>query len=310
MPKAGNCLALVMSYPVSLPLPLRLVRSLRSLRLVRGGLAFARLVLPRYPDREFVVDNGPNRYICDLSSYIEWNLVVFADYEGPEKLLFAEVLQAGGRRVMLDIGANVGVHSLCLARTMQQVVAFEPNPEVFVRLQQNIALNPDVIVMSHCVGLGDVPGVLRFYQPAYENKGTGTFDAASVPHQYKTLDLPVMRADDFVAQHAINGIDAVKIDVQGYEPNVLDGMAATLTAHRPVVWMEVSQPTIAELDRRGGLTTLMPAGYRMYRFRTDYRYMIFHRTRLEACDHLNPQDEGDYLLIPDEYPIRSIKGIE
>jgi FkbM family methyltransferase len=292
-----------MSSRVQLPIPLRLVRSLRSLRLVRGGLAFARLALPRYAGREFVVDNGPNRYVCDLSSYIEWNLAVFADYEGPEKTLFAQVLKAGGQRVMLDIGANVGVHSLCFARVMQQVVAFEPNPEVFVRLQQNIALNPDVAVTSHCVGLGDVPSVLRFYQPAYENKGTGTFDAASAPHQYTTLDLPVARADDFLGQHAIGDIDAVKIDVQGYEPNVLDGMAATLAAHRPVVWMEVSQPTIAELDRRGGLAALMPPGYRMYRFRTAYRYMVFHHTRLEACARLDPREEGDYLLVPDDYPL-------
>lgn len=154
---------------------------------------------------------------------------------------------------------------------------------------------------SHCVGLGDVTGALRFYHPAYEN--TGTFDAASAPLQYTTLDLPVVRADDFLAQHGIGGIDAVKIDVQGYEPNVLDGMVETLAAHRPVVWMEVSQPTIGELARRGGLTALLPDGYRMYRFRTSYRCMIFHNTRLETCTNLNPQEEGDYLLIPKEYPL-------
>ena len=287
-----------MSSHVQLPFPLRLARSLRSLRLVRGGLAFARLTLPRYTGREFVVDNGLNRYVCDLSSYIEWNLAVFADYEGPEKALFAQVVKAGRQRVMIDIGANVGAHSLYFARMMQQVVAFEPNPEVFARLKQNIAINPDVTVTSHCVGLGDVPGVLCFYQPAYENKGPGTFDAASAPNQHTTLDLPVVRADDFIAQHAIDGIDAVKIDVQGYEPHVLEGMTRTLIAYRPVVWMEVSQPTIDELDRRGGLATIMPANYRMYRFRTAYRYMLFHRTRLEACADLNPREEGDYLLVP------------
>jgi FkbM family methyltransferase len=286
-----------------LPLPLRLVRSFRALRLVRGGLAFARHALPRYPGREFVVDNGPSRYVCDLSSYIEWNLAVFTDYEGPEKKLFADVLRAGNRRVMLDIGANVGVHSLCFARVMRQVVAFEPNPEVFVRLQQNIALNADATVTSHCVGLGDVAGVLRFYQPAYENKGTGTFDEASAPHQYTTIDLPVARADDFIAQHGITGIDAVKIDVQGYEPNVLAGMADTLARCRPVIWVEVSEPTIAEFDRRGGLAAMMPSGYRMYRFKTTYRGFLFHHTRLEACVDLNPCDEGDYLLVPPGYPM-------
>ena len=112
-----------------------------------------------------------------------------------------------------------------------------------------------------------------------------------------------MRADDFLTHHEIDGIDAVKIDVQGYEPNVLDGMARTLAAHRPIVWMEVSQPTISELDRCGGLAALMPAGYRMYRFRTAYRYMLFHRTQLEACAGLDPREEGDYLLVPDSYSL-------
>lgn len=297
-----------MSLRVQLPPPLRFARSLRALRLVRGGLPFARLALPRYPGREFVVDNGPNRYLCNLSSYIEWNLAVFADYEGPEKKLFADVLRAGGRRVMLDVGANVGVHSLCFGRIMQQVVAFEPNPEVFVRLQQNIALNADIVVTSHCVGLGDIPGALRFYQPAYENKGTGTFDAASAPHHYTTLDLPVARADDFLAQHGIDAIDAVKIDVQGYEPNVLAGMVETLAVHQPVIWMEVSEPTIVELNRRGGLDTLLPAGYRMYRFKTEYRCFVFHRTHLKACKGLDPREEGDYLLVPPGYPMPATIG--
>jgi hypothetical protein len=95
---------LVMPSPVELPLPLRIARSLRGLRMVRGGLAFARFALPRYAGREFVVENGQNRYVCDLSSYIEWNLAVFADYEGPEKKLFAQVLKAGKRQVMLYWG--------------------------------------------------------------------------------------------------------------------------------------------------------------------------------------------------------------
>lgn len=275
-------------------------------RLVRGGLAFARLVLPRYPGREFLVVNGPNRYLCDLSSYIEWNLAVFADYEGPEKTLFADILRAGGRGIMLDIGANVGVHSLSFARIMRHVVAFEPNPEVFARLQQNIALNKDVTVTAHCVGLGDVTGVLRFYQPAYENKGTGTFDATSAPLRYTAIDLPVARTDDFLARHGITDIDAVKIDVQGFEPNVLAGMVETLTASRPVIWMEVSEPTIAELEHRGGLRALLPDGYRMYRFTTGYRYLFFHRTRLERCVSPEPDEEGDYLLIPPGYPAGSL----
>ena len=47
----------------------------------------------------------------------------------------------------------------------------------------------------------------------------------------------------------------------------------------------------------------MPAGYRMHRFRTAYRYILFHHTRLEAYTSLNPQEEGDYLLVPDGYAL-------
>ncbi|MCV0383313.1 MAG: FkbM family methyltransferase [Erythrobacter sp.] len=285
----------------ALPVILRIARRLRSFRLVRGGLCVARAIVPRYPGRLFTVENGTIRYECDLSSYIEWNLAVFGDYEGPEKRAFGSLIPPGRKNIMLDVGANVGAHSLFFAKLFERVVAFEPNPDVFGRLERNITLNPQTLVEPHCIGLSDHDAELVFYKPAYENQGTGTFDRESAPVHYDLLKLPVTTGDSLVYDD-IGRVDAIKVDVQGFEPQVLAGLCRTLCTSRPIVWIEISSSTREELSRRGGLSMLLPSGYRIFRFNHDYRYFMFHRIKIEPVALDIPEDEGDFLLIPEEWP--------
>src|ERR1044071_6938865 len=79
---------------------------------------------------------------CDTRSSIEWQLYVRGEYEPTIAMLVRNLLGPGD--CYLDVGANIGVHVLTAAERVGaqgQVIAVEPNPDIFERLKSNLRLN-------------------------------------------------------------------------------------------------------------------------------------------------------------------------
>jgi FkbM family methyltransferase len=273
------------------------------MRSVKGSLKLAIATVPTYPGREFLIENDGLRYRCDLTSYLEWNLAALRGYEEDEKNAFLALFPPERRALALDIGANVGAHSVRFAQIFRRVVAFDPNPITFKRLQTNLALNPQLNVEPHNIGLGEESGKLAFYQPKVDfwNQGTGTFDPDFAPDEYNLIELPVIRGDDFLAENGIGRVDAIKMDVQGFEPQVICGLRATIARDRPLIWLEISGATIAEIESRGGLGALLPDSYHLRKFETWQKFGVLHRLKVTRLPMFVPDGEGNYLLIPDEW---------
>lgn len=137
-------------------------------------------------------------------------------YEGP---LLTRIRRAGYRGVALDIGANVGNHTLWMAMVCRlRVVAFEP---VEVRdLADNVALNGlRRQVRVEPAALGDQPGTAHHTGAGRLSPGGG---------------LPVRTLDSY----GLRGVRLVKIDVEGMEPAVLRGGEMTIRRDRPTIWAE------------------------------------------------------------------------
>ena len=137
-------------------------------------------------------------------------------------------------RTMLDIGANIGNHSLYLAPNFKDIHAFEPNPITADRLRQNIELNRAAIHV-HEVGLGDADAKLEFRSSDTGNLGGGSFTATRFPVSHC---LQVVQGDGYIADRGIRNVDFIKLDVEGFELKVLDGLAKTIERDRPVIVME------------------------------------------------------------------------
>jgi len=129
-----------------------------------------------------------------------------------------EIEALGTGDVFIDIGANTGYYSLTLARTaFKKVIAVEPNPPALARLRANIRFNglEDVItVVPCCVGLGgDVPFYCR-----------GGLGSASMIRPAK-LTAPILVKSkplfEILTEQGITAVDALKIDVEGYEDRAL-----------------------------------------------------------------------------------------
>jgi FkbM family methyltransferase len=223
----------------------RLARRLRGLRRLRGWHRAVNWIVPADSEGAFLVQNGPLLFAGDIESYIEREMYLFGDYEGLEIQQFLNVINAGPRRVLLDIGANVGTHSLPFARHFKQVHSFEPNPSLWASFARNVSINELHNVVLHQVGLGAEDAELPFYSIECRNRGLGTFLS---DEQY---DRPlkfvghsrVAHGDRYLQARGITQVDAIKIDVQGLEAAVLRGLRGTLEASRPAVWFEFGAGT-------------------------------------------------------------------
>ncbi len=124
-----------------------------------------------------------------------------------------------------DIGANVGVYSILAAGCKRsRVVAFEPVRDTFFSLKKNVSLNSvDELVTSLNVGVGSGPGVVKFTSELDAMNHVAIGDEINVN---KLEEVPLTSVD---AISRIHGIPAtVKIDVEGFETEVINGMQETL----------------------------------------------------------------------------------
>ena len=127
----------------------------------------------------------------------------------------------------VDVGANIGYFTLLGARRVGptgRVFAIEPSPYAADRLSQTIAANVIPQVRIERCGLGRRRGEVVLYDAAVGNH-TPTMLGDPGGHG---LVVPVRTLDECVREWNIDRIDLMKIDVEGYEPEVFAGAARTL----------------------------------------------------------------------------------
>jgi FkbM family methyltransferase len=142
----------------------------------------------------------------------------------------------GRPAVLWDVGANVGSISLPLARRHPALVveAFEPSPVVVARMRRNLALNERLgaRIRLHDIALCDRVGPVEFFPSAEPgNSGVGTL-MPSANTEATPLRVAARTGDTLIAAGTARPPDVIKIDVEGFEYEVLYGLRLHL-ARRP-----------------------------------------------------------------------------
>jgi len=154
----------------------------------------------------------------------------------------------------LDVGANIGNHSIFFADRFARVIAIEPNPVFCLAFRASVALNKLTNVELLECGFGAEAGRLAYRQASAANLGASHFVAterdSSVARDCLQLEIKV--GDDVVESLDIRRLGLIKIDVEGLELAVLKGLVRTLTRQDPVVMFEAHP----EVDRTGAEATL------------------------------------------------------
>jgi FkbM family methyltransferase len=187
-----------------------------------------------------------------IHTEIEGRRFHFDPLTGIGKLLFLDgVFEVDERRAwtpflpktgtILDVGANIGYHTTWFATRCPTatVVAIEPNGRVFPRLLANIDGIPNVVAVN--CGLADRGGLRRLHDT--EDDAYSGFVDTHRKAVLKTTTVACAAGDEFLAALGIGPVRFIKIDVEGLEQEVLDGLKRTIAEHRPVIACEIFQGT-------------------------------------------------------------------
>ena len=232
---------------------------------------FKRLRSSNNADFPFSVDFFGIEYLGNLNNNIDYNIYFYGAFEKPLLNFLSDTMQAFVAEektgVFVDIGANVGQHSLYMSRCSAQVHAFEPYAPVRNRLMQQISHNKIENIQVHPLGLSNENTSLPFFAPTGNNAGIGSFDASSMDKGNKQIgELELIRGDDFFTAANPERIDLVKIDVEGFEKPALEGLQKTLHKYRPLIVCEITYGKALSIQSREEILQLLPENYTLLAF--------------------------------------------
>ncbi|MCC6684859.1 MAG: FkbM family methyltransferase [Bacteroidia bacterium] len=175
-------------------------------------------------------------------------VAVQAKQNGIEKHITDAVLKIFGyphfkQATVIDAGASNGFLSCYFAQTIAaygKVFSFEPHPDVFKRLQKNVSQNNLQQISCFQMALGDMVNSsdLNLY---YE---TANRMILAGKKAMRTISIYEITLDHFFLSQQLNACHLIKIDVDGYETQVLKGAEKTMAQFKPVVVYESNQQTL------------------------------------------------------------------
>lgn len=176
--------------------------------------------------------------------------------------------------VVYDVGSNVGFMTLVVCRLVGPegyVYAFEPDTDNAAVIRHNLAQNAitNALVVCRAVGARTGPSELQL---AEYSGGHAAEGSEPPPDFVSRVPVEMVTLDDFAATSGVLPPDVVKIDVEGGELGVLEGMVATLRNHAPTLLVEFDGPTPASHDARleSASAFLADRGYELERLPDAY----------------------------------------
>ena len=166
--------------------------------------------------------------------------------------------------VFVDVGANIGQHSLYASLFARHVYAFEPITSIYKQFNRSIFENDIFSISTYNYALGDTTTII----PIYSNKINRGGSSLVVSTERSFLqNVKVVRLDDIALAVGLERIDVMKIDVEGYEYSVLLGAQSGINKYHPTLIIEWSpcfyNATDASISQKI-ITFLTDAGYTIF----------------------------------------------
>ncbi|MFN3405796.1 MAG: FkbM family methyltransferase [Cytophagaceae bacterium] len=146
--------------------------------------------------------------------------------------------------VILDIGANIGFTALNFAKLVGPtgtVYAFEPDPYNYLQLENNWRLNKLMNLKLINIGLGSTHQIVKLKTELEDNRGKNRVDFNATEN---FAEVSIVTIDDFVKNANIKFVHLIKIDVEGYEYEVLKGAKNVLKVYKPKLFVEIDEQNL------------------------------------------------------------------
>ncbi len=187
----------------------------------------------------FIKKNGIN-YKVDLSEGIDLSIFLFGSFQSH---VWKITNLPKEPKIIFDIGANIGSITLPFAKHFRQseIHAFEPTFYAFQKLTENLSLNPELKKRVFPVQVflsdenkqlekNDVYSSWKIDGSKYDHPIHGGILQKATPDQ--------ITLDSYVEKMKLSSVDLIKIDVDGFELDILRGASKTIDAFRPIIIVE------------------------------------------------------------------------
>lgn len=192
-------------------------------------------------EKNFEQDFFGFKYKGNTHNHIDKYVYYFGAYERGMLHFIEETLKNSKEKVFLDIGANIGHHTLFASRFANQVFSFEPYEKVRVSIEEKVRSNNIQNVKILPFALGEQEEELTFFEPSDANTGTGSFvEGFMEANQNNGLKLLIRDGASVLEELNVKNISLIKIDTEGFEPSVLQGLLPVLKKFKPTIIMEFS----------------------------------------------------------------------
>jgi len=241
---------------------------------------------------------GPRVLIDQPQEFIQSEILLHGIYEPEVAAAILAVIHPGD--LFLDVGANIGIHSLIAAYHGARVHAFEPVPRLAKRLKINAAINRlESRITLFEFALSNKEGEAAFYVASRKDDGSHSLIKGVPATSIETIIVKTTTLDHHLEKFGRITPALIKIDVEGAESLVLDGANITLTRpERPILIIETGD-RLAEVigeSARSVLGRLFDRNFRVFRLRNEAECL------LEIDVDEIPSSVCNYLAVPAEFP--------
>ena len=188
---------------------------------------------------------GGLKWTLDLNEGIDLSIYLFGAFERDLVRSYQKLIPAGA--TVLDIGANIGTHTLPLAQHVGpngHVVAIEATEYACMKLRKNLSLNPQLVTRAKLVHAlltasddATPETAIQSSWPLVDGEATHDMTCGALK---PVSDARVCRLDTLVNELGLKSVDWIKLDVDGHELTVLQGARECLEKYRPGIFMELA----------------------------------------------------------------------
>ena len=199
----------------------------------------------------------------------------------------------------------MGNHSLYYSTLAKEIYSFEPNPETFLRLTDHKERNgvENLKPVNSALVLTD--GQYEYFQPMGDNLGIGSLIYNfSELNSKKSIAVKHTVGDIFV-QNELTALDFIKCDTEGFDSDVLFGLAGSISKHKPIIQLEYSREYFQDWDI---FVRDVVQDYRIFTMVCNRSLFLFNRPEVVLVPFDRTKLRSEILMIP-EFKFRML-GLE
>ena len=218
--------------------------------------------------KEHIVDsNECSLILIPNDKGISQELLVFGTHEPLSTKALKNELREG--MTCLDIGANIGYYSTIESMAVGKigrVIAIEPSPINFSYLKRNMELQKTSNYELHNYAIGDTNDEINFLISEKSNLSRVIEEGDNIPEGSELVKIPLKTLDKFVEEKNLNRLDLIRMDVEGYEFQILNNAKKTIGTYKPIIQIEIHTTILGHNKLKKILLDLKNFGYEVKAF--------------------------------------------